>query len=77
MKKRILSAIAILVVVLFMWCKDSLMAQDKYELKAPNGISFSEIRGYETWQVIAPSYRTDNNELRAILGNTITLQRHL
>ena len=76
MKKRILSAIAILVVVLFMWCKDSLMAQDKYELKAPNGISFSEIRGYETWQVIAPSYRTDNNELRAILGNTIMINAY-
>lgn len=76
MKKRILSAIAILVVVLFMWCKDSLMAQDKYELKAPNGISFSEIRGYETWKVIAPSYRTDNSELRAILGNTIMINAY-
>jgi hypothetical protein len=43
--------------------------QDRYTLKAPNGIAFSEIRGYETWQVIAPSYRTDNNELRIILGN--------
>ncbi|HWR58227.1 MAG TPA: cytochrome P460 family protein [Thermodesulfovibrionales bacterium] len=46
-----------------------LVAQDKYELKAPNGISFSEIMGYETWQVIAPSYRTDKNEVRVILGN--------
>jgi hypothetical protein len=50
---------------------DSAVAQDKYALTAPNGIPFSEVRGYETWQVIAPSYRTDNKELRIILGNTV------
>jgi len=43
--------------------------QDKYELKEPNGISFAEIRGYETWQAVAPSMRTDKNEIRIILGN--------
>lgn len=43
--------------------------QDKYSLKEPNGISFSEIRGYEIWQAVAPSYRTDKNEIRVILGN--------
>ena len=69
MKRMVLSVIGILV-VLFLWLNDSLMAQDKFELKAPNGISFSEIRGYETWPFIAPSWRTDNNELRVILGNT-------
>jgi len=45
------------------------LAQDKYSLSEPNGISFSEIKGYETWQVIAPSYRTDVKEVRIILGN--------
>ena len=49
---------------------DLVMAQGKYDLKAPNGISFSEIRGYENWPFVAPSYRTDNHELRVILGNT-------
>ena len=47
----------------------TLWAEDKFDLKALNGISFSEIRGYETWQFIAVSRRTDNNELRVILGN--------
>jgi hypothetical protein len=51
-------------------------AQDRYELKAPNGISFGEIRGYETWQVIAPSYRTDNHEVRIILGNTVMIEAY-
>lgn len=49
---------------------DLLSAQDKYALKVPNGLSFEDIRGYETWQVIAPSYRTDKKEVRYILGNT-------
>lgn len=46
-----------------------VLAQDKYSLSELNGISFSEIKGYETWQVIAPSYRTDVKEVRIILGN--------
>ena len=69
MRKAVFSTMAIIALVFPMWCNVTLSAQDKYTLKAPNGISFSEIRGYETWQVIAPSYRTDNNELRIILGN--------
>jgi hypothetical protein len=44
-------------------------AQDRYALRAPNGISFSEIRGYEDWKVVAPSFRTDNDEIRIILAN--------
>ncbi len=46
-----------------------LGAQDRYELVAPNGIAFSEVRGYEDWKVVAPSFRTDNNEVRVILAN--------
>jgi hypothetical protein len=67
MKKMVGSVIGMF--LLLMPMSGSLTAQDKFELKAPNGIAFSEIRGYETWPFIAPSYRTDNNELRVILGN--------
>jgi hypothetical protein len=78
MKKTVFSAsvMAILALVLLTWSNGSLLAQDKYALKAPNGISFSEIRGYETWQVIAPSYRIDNNELRVILGNPVMINAY-
>lgn len=76
MRKTVFSALVILVVFLFVWGNGLLVAQDKYELKAPNGMSFSEIRGYETWQVIAPSYRTDKNELRVILGNTVMINAY-
>ena len=70
MKKILMIVIPVIAVVLMTQGNGSIAVQDQYELKAPNGISFSEIRGYETWQVIAPSRRTDNNELRIILGNT-------
>lgn len=35
--------------------------------KAPNGIELPE--GYKNWRLIAVSQRTDNNTLRAIVGN--------
>jgi mono/diheme cytochrome c family protein len=41
--------------------------QDKYSLKVPNGLAFSEFRGYESWPVIALSH--NGNKLAAILGN--------
>ena len=52
----------------------TLMAEGKYDLKAPNGLSFQDIRGYETWQVLAPSYRTDKKEVRYILGNPVIVE---
>lgn len=69
MKRIILCAVGILSALAIGW-NGLLTAQDRYHLTAPNGISFSEIRGYEEWPFVAPSYRTDNNELRVILGNT-------
>ena len=70
MKRTFYSAVVVILTALFVaGNNDSLVAQDRNALKAPNGIAFSEIRGYETWQVVAPSYRTDNKELRVILGN--------
>ncbi len=45
----------------------AISAQDKYTLKVPNGLAFSEFRGYEGWQAIAISH---NGALIAmILGN--------
>ena len=53
-----------------------LSAQDRYALVAPNGIAFSEIRGYEDWRVVAPSFRTDNNEVRVILANDVMIDAY-
>lgn len=34
-------------------------AQDKYTLRVPNGLAFSEFKGYEDWQVVAVSQTED------------------
>ncbi len=45
--------------------------QDKYTVKVPNGLAFSEFRGYESWEVIAVSHNGDM--LAAILGNPVMI----
>jgi hypothetical protein len=50
----------------------ALSAQDKYELKVPNGLTFSEFKGYEGWQLISVS---ENNGMQAaILGNPAMIE---
>ncbi|MHB0984449.1 MAG: cytochrome P460 family protein [Sulfuricella sp.] len=39
---------------------------------APNDISLPE--GYKNWQLISPSFRTDKNQLRVILGNEVAVR---
>lgn len=45
----------------------AVAAQDKYALQVPNGIAFSDIRGYETWPDVAVSQV--ENGLKVIVGN--------
>jgi Cytochrome P460 len=45
----------------------AISAQDKYSLKVPNGLAFSEFKGYDGWQVISISHNGD--KLAVILGN--------
>jgi hypothetical protein len=42
--------------------------QDKYSLKSPSGIGFSDFRGYEDWAVVS-SASTTNEVLKVIVGN--------
>src|SRR6266851_7994068 len=37
----------------------AISAQDKYTLRVPNGLAFSDFRGYENWQVVAVSQTED------------------
>ena len=37
----------------------AISAQDRYTLKVPNGVAFSEFRGYEKWQVVSASLSGD------------------
>jgi hypothetical protein len=45
----------------------ALSAQDRYTLKVPNGVAFSEFRGYDGWQTISISH--NGAMLAVILGN--------
>ena len=69
MKRKSIPAIVIIVASLPVLVSMALEAQDRFTLKAPNGVAVSEIRGYETWQDVAPS-QTDEG-LKIILGNTV------
>jgi Cytochrome P460 len=45
----------------------ALLAQDRYTVQVPNGLAFSEFRGYEDWRVVAVSQA--GNLIEVIVGN--------
>ena len=47
-------------------------AQEKYSLKSPDGIAFSDFKGYEDWSVVS-SARTDE-VLKVIVANPIMIK---
>jgi hypothetical protein len=51
-----------------------IAAQDKYTLRVPNGLAFSDFRGYENWQVVAVS-QTDNL-LKVMVANPIMIDAY-
>ena len=53
----------------------ALAAQDKYTLKVPDGLAFSEFKGYEAWQVVSISQ--DGNLIAAILANPVMIDAYL
>ena len=67
-----ISAIATAVFVVL--AVTALYAQDKYSLKSPSGIAFSDFRGYEDWAV-ASSARTDE-VLKVIVANPTMIQAY-
>src|ERR1700704_1249086 len=45
----------------------AVSAQDKYSVKVPGGLAFSDFRGYEDWQMISMSH--NGGVVAVILGN--------
>src|ERR1700733_8596971 len=65
--KSILISVGIAAALAVLASRAAISAQDRYTLKVPNGLAFSEFKGYELWQVISISH---NGALMAvILGN--------
>jgi hypothetical protein len=55
MKKSLSCLMVIVAGLLALAGKIAWSAQDKYSLQLPNGLAFSEFRGYENWQVVSVS----------------------
>ncbi len=49
-------------------------AQDKYTLRVPNGLAFSDFRGYEDWQVVAVSQTEDL--LKVMVANPTMIEAY-
>ena len=48
-------AIVIIAIVLAVLGGGAISAQDKYTVQVPNGLAFSESRGFEDWPTVAVS----------------------
>src|SRR6478672_889675 len=66
--------IAIIVGVLAVVGGRTISAQEKYTLKVPGGLAFSEFRGYESWQAISIS--RNEKAVAVILGNPVMINAY-
>lgn len=67
MKNQHIAAIVTAVALPAVLGSMALAAQDRYTVMVPDGLSFSEFKGYETWQNVAVS--ATENGIKAILAN--------
>ena len=67
MKNKRMRTIPILAGALALAAGLAISAQDKYSVKVPNGLSFSEFRGYEAWQLVSISQ--NGGHIAAIVAN--------
>src|SRR3954463_2038443 len=49
-------------------------AQDKYTVKVPGGLEFSEFRGYEGWQVVSTSQ--NDRHVAVIVANPVMIDAY-
>jgi hypothetical protein len=59
MKRQHFAALAVASFTVLIAAGIALAANDRFALKAPNGIEFSQFKGYETWDMVA-SATSDN-----------------
>ncbi len=74
MKRKNKLTIAIATAALVVMGGTASYAQDKYSLKSPSGIAFSDFRGYEDWSVVS-SARTDE-VLKVIVANPTMIKAY-
>ena len=79
MKTTLYAVAAIVVLVIAVVGVRSSSAQgkqDKYTLQIPGGLAFSEIRGYEQWQVVGPSLTEAAHVIRVIVANPVMIKAY-
>ena len=74
MNSQRMGTIAIVTALVSALGGSALSAQNKYTLKVPGGLAFSEFRGYEGWQVVSVSQ--DEPLIAAILANPVMIQTY-
>src|SRR5215472_16823015 len=52
----------------------AVYAQDKYAVKVPGGLAFSEAKGYENWQAVSASL--DGGLLAVIVANPVLIDAY-
>src|SRR5262245_47185334 len=71
MKSKTMVMIATAAAALAVVTGAAVSAQDKYNLKVPGGLAFSEFRGYEDWAVVSVN-RTDDL-IKLVVGNPVAI----
>jgi hypothetical protein len=74
MKRKVIRGVVLVGVLLSVLAALVMAAQDKYTLRVPDGLAFSDFRGYENWQVVAVS-QTDNL-LKVMVANPIMMDAY-
>lgn len=76
-KRQRIQTIAFVTALVSAWGGRAVSAQagqDKYALKVPGGLAFSEFRGYEAWQVVSISQ--DGPVMAVILANPAMIEAY-
>jgi hypothetical protein len=71
MKSKRMLTIATAAVALVVLGGAAISAQDKYSLRVPGGLAFSEFRGYEDWPVVTV-HRTEDL-LKVVVANPVAM----
>jgi hypothetical protein len=74
MKSKNIPVIVIIVLLLAVLGGFTISAKDKYTVKVPGGLAFSEFRGYEAWQAISIS--RNDKVVAVILGNPVMIDAY-
>ncbi len=74
MRTKVVATAAIAVASLAALGGVTLAQQDRYAVKTPDELPFSEFRGYDKWETVAVS--ATEGSIKTILGNAATIQAY-